>query len=185
MNEILINSVVGFSFPITAYTCDVYNNQCVFTSEINTVPTYIQLPSQFDTAPAVGLKLVDPSGCEKFETITCAPFGCVKPLTGLTQYLLISQYQCGSDPIVYLTGNSYNVCVLINNYSITGCTYGGIITQVESINVGQSCYPPYTYDCDCLIPDGTYILNDQIYSPFPPYTAVTVNSCVITQIDYC
>jgi hypothetical protein len=71
MNEITINSVSGFSLPISAYTCDVYGNQCVYAGTIITIPETITLSSQFNMAPALGLKLNDGT-CETFEIIDCS-----------------------------------------------------------------------------------------------------------------
>ena len=70
MNEITISSVSGFTLPITAYTCDVYQNQCVFGGIITTIPETITISTQFDTAPAVGLLLTDGT-CETFEIVIC------------------------------------------------------------------------------------------------------------------
>jgi hypothetical protein len=37
----------------------------------NAIPITITLPPQFNTAPAVGLLLIDSIGCERFEEIYC------------------------------------------------------------------------------------------------------------------
>jgi len=70
MNEITINSVNGFTLPVTAYTCDVYQNQCVLGAIITTTPETIIINSQFNTALSVGLLLTDGT-CEKFEIVIC------------------------------------------------------------------------------------------------------------------
>lgn len=70
MNEITISSVSGFTLPVTAYTCDVYQNQCVLGGVIPTTPETITIGSQFDNAPALGLLLTD-GVCETFEIVIC------------------------------------------------------------------------------------------------------------------
>jgi len=73
MNEITISSISGLTPPFSAYCCNVYGNQCVYVGVINSLPDTILLPPQFNTAPAVGLLLIDPIGCERFEEIYCTP----------------------------------------------------------------------------------------------------------------
>ena len=72
-NQITITSVTGLTTPFSGYCCDVYGNQCSFVGVINSLPTTITLPNQFNTAPAIGLKLTDGAGCETLETIYCTP----------------------------------------------------------------------------------------------------------------
>lgn len=71
MTNLIINSIVGLLPPFSGYTCDVYGNQCVYIGEITTTPITITLPPQFYTAPAIGLKLIDTTGCEKLMTFIC------------------------------------------------------------------------------------------------------------------
>lgn len=71
-NQITITSVTGLTTPFSGYCCDVYGNQCSYIGIINSLPTTIYLPSQFDTAPAIGLKLIKDDGCETIETIYCS-----------------------------------------------------------------------------------------------------------------
>jgi hypothetical protein len=74
MTQIEITSVTGVSLPFNLFACDVYGNQCVLIATINTsIPPslVITLPIQFNTAPALGLKLIDSIGCEKFGIIYC------------------------------------------------------------------------------------------------------------------
>jgi hypothetical protein len=74
MTKIDILSVTGVSTPFNVFICDAYGNQCVLISTVNTViPPEIPiiLPFQFNTAPAIGLKIIDNFGCEKFEIINC------------------------------------------------------------------------------------------------------------------
>ena len=71
MTQLIINSIIGLVPPFSGFACDVYGNQCVYIGEITTTPTTITLPSQFNTAPAIGLKLIDTTGCEKLMTLIC------------------------------------------------------------------------------------------------------------------
>jgi len=80
------------SFIFTSYNvfvCDVYGNQCVLVA--NVVPPQpptivITIPPQFNTVPAVGIKLIDSLGCEIFKIVDCTQ-----------QYLTIKQFQDGDD----------------------------------------------------------------------------------------
>jgi hypothetical protein len=71
MTQLIITSITGLTIPYFGYACDVYGNQCQPLGIITTVPTTITLPSQFDMAPAIGLKLTDTNGCEKFSILIC------------------------------------------------------------------------------------------------------------------
>ena len=74
MTAINIQSITGSNFPYTIYVCDVYGNNCVLIATIVTsVPpqNIIVLPPQFNTAPAVGIKVIYGDGCEKFEVVLC------------------------------------------------------------------------------------------------------------------
>jgi len=71
MNNITISSITGLIPPFSAYCCDVYGNQCLYVGSGNTAPITFTLPLQFNTAPAVGVLLVDSTGCQKFETLIC------------------------------------------------------------------------------------------------------------------
>jgi hypothetical protein len=71
MNNVTISSITGLIPPFSAYCCNVYGNQCVYIGTITTTPITLTLPSQFDMAPAVGILLIDSTGCERFETFVC------------------------------------------------------------------------------------------------------------------
>ena len=86
MTQVTINSIVGLIPPYSGFACDVYGNQCVYIGQITVTPITITLPSQFDTAPAIGLKLIDTTGCEKLITLICIE---VEPVE--------KQYQDGDD----------------------------------------------------------------------------------------
>jgi hypothetical protein len=69
MTQIEIISISGVTFPYELYACDVYGNQCVLvgTGDTPSPPSVIfTLPSQFDTAPAIGILMIDAINCERF-----------------------------------------------------------------------------------------------------------------------
>ena len=75
MTSIEITSITGsITTPYTVYACDVYGNSCILIASIGTtVPpsNTIMLPTQFNTAPAVGIKIITMDGCELFEVFYC------------------------------------------------------------------------------------------------------------------
>jgi len=74
MRAIDISQITGTTFPYLIYACDVYGNQCILLAVVNTsVPpsNTIVLPPQFNSAPAVGIKVVDNDGCERFHILYC------------------------------------------------------------------------------------------------------------------
>jgi hypothetical protein len=69
-----IDGITGATAPYVLYVCDVYGNQCAILATINTpIPPSITLnvPSQFNNVPAIGLKIIDANGCEQFVIIYC------------------------------------------------------------------------------------------------------------------
>jgi hypothetical protein len=89
MTQLQINNVTGLTIPYQIYICDVYGNQCVLVANVlpPQPPTIvITIPSQFNTAPAVGIKLIDSLGCEILKIVDCTQ-----------QYLTIKQFQDGDD----------------------------------------------------------------------------------------
>jgi hypothetical protein len=74
MTSIILNSITGLNYPYDIYVCDVYGNNCGYISQINTpVPASVEivLPPPFNTAPAVGIKIITSDGCERFRVIDC------------------------------------------------------------------------------------------------------------------
>jgi hypothetical protein len=83
--QILTTSFIFTSYNV--FVCDVYGNQCVLVA--NVVPPQpptivITIPSQFNTAPAVGIKVIDSNGCELFKLFDCT-----------TQTPVLKQFQDG------------------------------------------------------------------------------------------
>ena len=75
MTSLQFTNISGLNFPYTVYVCDVYGGHCILMAYIDTnVPinnTFV-LPPQFNTAPAIGIKIITSDGCEKFKIIYCS-----------------------------------------------------------------------------------------------------------------
>lgn len=71
MTKVLITQISGFTIPFSGIACDVYGNNCSDLGEATTIPYLFTLPSQFDTAPAFRLTLIDSFGCEVIQVIYC------------------------------------------------------------------------------------------------------------------
>jgi hypothetical protein len=75
MTSIELTLITGsITIPYLIYACDVYGNNCILIANIlTTVPptNTIFLPPQFNTAPAVGIKIITNDGCERFEIFNC------------------------------------------------------------------------------------------------------------------
>lgn len=75
MTSLEFSSIFGLNFPYTIYICDVYGMQCILVAYIDTnVPlnNLFVLPPQFNTAPAIGVKVITSDGCEKFKVLYCS-----------------------------------------------------------------------------------------------------------------
>lgn len=71
--QILTTSFIFTSYNV--FVCDVYGNNCVLVA--NVVPPQpptitITIPPQFNSAPAVGIKIVDSNNCEIFKVFDCS-----------------------------------------------------------------------------------------------------------------
>lgn len=75
MTQVVINSITGLNPPYDIYACNGFGLSCVLVASVVTpVPSVvvINLPSpQFDSAPAVGIKIVTSDGCEDFKVVYC------------------------------------------------------------------------------------------------------------------
>jgi hypothetical protein len=97
----------------------VYGNNCILIATIGTtVPpsNTIILPSQFNTAPAVGIKIMTFDGCERFEIFNCS----VLPPTPTPTMT----HTPTPTPTPTPTG------IMLNNYLVTQC--GGIGVEIIS-----------------------------------------------------
>jgi hypothetical protein len=74
-NQVVILSATGVTPPFSGTACDVYGNNCSYVGSGTTFPVTFTLPSQFNTAPALQLTLVDSSGCSISEIIYCTEGG--------------------------------------------------------------------------------------------------------------
>jgi hypothetical protein len=70
--SVLIVSVSGLTIPFSGIACDVYGNNCQYIGSSITTPYSFNLPPEFDTAPAIGMKIIDTKGCELFEILYCS-----------------------------------------------------------------------------------------------------------------
>lgn len=90
MTTLEFSSIFGLNFPYTVYVCDVYGLQCVLVAYIDTnVPlnNLFALPQQFQTAPALGIKVVTSDGCERFKIIYCS--GDIKEFMDLSDFFFM------------------------------------------------------------------------------------------------
>jgi hypothetical protein len=70
-NQITVNTGTSITPPFSGIACDVYGNQCVYIGSGTTFPITFTLPSQFNTAPAIGLYLIDSTGCQTYQNVNC------------------------------------------------------------------------------------------------------------------
>lgn len=86
MNQVRITEISGGTFPISVYISDVYGNNQTLLGTINSGPvpptvTYNSvIPSIFNTAPEIMLRLIDDNGCDVFKILQCT-FGCAFEIT--------------------------------------------------------------------------------------------------------
>jgi len=74
MTSIEITDIPTGVLPYNVYVCNVYGTNCVFISTISSsVPPSITilLPTPFDTAPSIGVKIITNDGCVKFKILDC------------------------------------------------------------------------------------------------------------------
>ena len=86
MVQIRITEISGGTYPINVLISDIYGNHETLLATIPSGPvppvlTYNStIPSIFDTAPEILLKLVDANGCQIFKILDCT-FGCAFEIT--------------------------------------------------------------------------------------------------------
>lgn len=74
MASIQITSITGLTFPYDVYVCNAYEQYCVLLGTINVAvpPTItLPLPTEFETAPVVNVKIVASNGCYRFNLESC------------------------------------------------------------------------------------------------------------------
>ena len=87
MVQVRLTEISGGTYPISDYLSDIYGNNQTLLGTISTgttVPPVIYyntvIPSIFQTAPEIMLKLVDANGCETIKILDCT-FGCTFNIT--------------------------------------------------------------------------------------------------------
>jgi hypothetical protein len=69
-SQITITGITGTP-PYNVYVCDTLGTNCTFVGIFVTPPQTIVLPSLFDYAPAVLIKIIDDNVCIMEEIKTC------------------------------------------------------------------------------------------------------------------
>jgi hypothetical protein len=75
MNLLSFSNIWGLNPPYTVYVCDVFGNQCILLAYISTtvpIANLMVLPPKFNSAPAIGVKVVTSDGCERFKVLYCS-----------------------------------------------------------------------------------------------------------------
>ena len=86
MTQVRITDISGSTaYPFSVYISDVYGNYQTLIGTISSaVPPTVEyntvIPSIFNTAPEIMLKLVDANDCEVFKILQCT-FGCAFEIT--------------------------------------------------------------------------------------------------------
>lgn len=87
MVQVRLTEITGGTYPISVYISDIYGNNQTLLGTISTgttVPPTIfyntVIPSIFQTAPEIMLKLVDANNCEVIKILDCT-FGCTFNIT--------------------------------------------------------------------------------------------------------
>lgn len=85
MRQIRITEITGATYPVDVFIADVYGNNQTYLGTItsgdapnppfSSVNYTTQIPSIFNTAPAIMLLMVDSLGCRIFKILDCT-FGC-------------------------------------------------------------------------------------------------------------
>jgi hypothetical protein len=70
-NQVIVYSATSVTPPFSGIACDVYGNNCSYVGSGTTFPMTFTLPSQFNTAPALQLTLVDSVECSISEILNC------------------------------------------------------------------------------------------------------------------
>jgi hypothetical protein len=70
--RLTISAITGQT-PFEFYVCDIYENNSSFLGSISGAsPTqYFTLPTLFNNAPSIMIKMIDSNGCEVKKILTC------------------------------------------------------------------------------------------------------------------
>lgn len=190
-NQVTITNVFGLTPPFSAYCCNVYGNQCVYVGSGVMPPITITLPPQFNTAPAVGLLLIDSIGCERFEEIYCTP-PTPSPTQTPTPTTTPTPTPTSESFSYYLSGCCAGVTLEITSNSSLPLPTGDIVYYVVwDNNTQSSCftvvspqigYPSYVWnpindfitgpyiDCDVCYNDHVVVCPTPTPTPTPTET---------------
>ena len=86
MVQIRITEISGGTYPIDVILSDIYGNNETWLATIYHGPVppvqtnNSTIPTIFETAPEIMLKLIDANGCEIFKILDCT-FGCAFEIT--------------------------------------------------------------------------------------------------------
>jgi hypothetical protein len=86
MVQIRITEISGGTYPIDVILSDIYGNNetwlaTIYPGPVPPVQTYNStIPTIFETAPEIMLKLIDANGCEIFKILDCT-YGCAFEIT--------------------------------------------------------------------------------------------------------
>lgn len=93
MTQVIITNITGLTPTYNIYACNVYGDDCVLLDNLgSTVPPTVSyiLPTSFDTAPAIGLKIITSDGCERFHILYCESFDPEKLFQDGTEFYFMS-----------------------------------------------------------------------------------------------
>ena len=109
MVQIRITEISGGTYPIDVILSDVYGNNetwlaTIYPGPVPPVQTYNStIPTIFETAPEVMLKLIDANGCEIFKILDCT-YGCAFEIT-------IQMVSCVVDITIQNSSCNFNISV--------------------------------------------------------------------------
>jgi hypothetical protein len=93
MTQVIITNITGLGPNYMIYVCNVFGDDCIsldnLTSTVPPIVSYI-LPPSFDTAPAIGLKIITSDGCERFHILYCENFDPEKLFQDGTEFYFMS-----------------------------------------------------------------------------------------------
>ena len=92
-NQVIVYSATSVTPPFSGIACDVYGNNCSYVGSGTTFPVTFTLPSQFNTAPALQLTLIDSIGCSVSEIIYCTNEGVPKQFQNLQYFFFMGGTQ--------------------------------------------------------------------------------------------
>ena len=120
MVQVRLTEISGGTYPISVYLSDIYGNNQTLLGTISTgttVPPVIYyntvIPTIFQTAPEIMLRLVDVNNCEVIKLLTCT-FGCSFQITiELASYIVKMEIQVSNCNFsIFSTDTETNVVVI-------------------------------------------------------------------------